>query len=66
MAVSTTGSDYKGLRSQDPKCHLEAVWAMALSADGKRALSGSSDKTLTVWDIEAYVFPRQWHSITEK
>jgi WD40 repeat protein len=30
-----------------------AVWTMAVTADGKRAVSGSSDTTLKVWDLES-------------
>ena len=29
-----------------------AIWAAAVTADGKRAVSGSRDKTLRVWDID--------------
>lgn len=32
--------------------HLSSVWAVAISRDGKRALSGSWDKTVRVWDLE--------------
>ena len=32
--------------------HADAVWAVALTADGKRAVSGSCDHTLRVWDLE--------------
>jgi WD40 repeat protein len=33
--------------------HTEGVQAVALSADGRRALSGSYDTTLKVWDVDA-------------
>jgi WD40 repeat protein len=32
--------------------HGGSVWAVALSADGKRAISASRDHTLRVWDLE--------------
>jgi WD40 repeat protein len=31
--------------------HSEAVTSIALSADGRRAVSGSLDKTVCVWDL---------------
>ena len=33
--------------------HEDAVTSLALSADGKRLFSGSHDKTIKVWDLEA-------------
>ena len=33
--------------------HASSVWAVALTPDGRRALSGSGDKTLKVWDLES-------------
>ena len=38
--------------------HTGPVFAVALSADGKRAVSGSDDKTLGVWDLEGSQRPR--------
>ena len=32
--------------------HADGVWSVAISADGLRALSGSDDNTLKLWDIE--------------
>jgi WD40 repeat protein/serine/threonine protein kinase len=32
--------------------HRDKVWSVALSVDGKWALSGSSDKTVRLWDVE--------------
>ena len=32
--------------------HFNSVLAVALSADGRRAVSGSTDQTLRVWDVE--------------
>ncbi len=38
--------------------HLEAVWAVAVSADGRRVVSGSGDSTLRVWDMAGNEPPR--------
>jgi len=38
--------------------HTDEVTAVALTADGKRAVSGSDDKTLWVWDLEGGQPPR--------
>ena len=38
--------------------HTDTVRAVALSADGRRAVSGSSDKTVRVWDLEGDQPPR--------
>jgi serine/threonine protein kinase len=32
--------------------HLDWVWAVAFSRDGRRALSGSKDATVRLWDVE--------------
>jgi WD40 repeat protein len=32
--------------------HTSRVYSVALSADGRRAVSGSLDKTLKAWDVE--------------
>src|SRR5262249_32286040 len=31
--------------------HADAVWGVAFSPDGRRALSGSMDQTLRLWDL---------------
>ena len=33
--------------------HRDAVRAVAMTADGRRALSGSADKTLRLWDLDS-------------
>jgi WD40 repeat protein len=38
--------------------HTRSVKAVALSADGKRAISGSSDDTLRIWDLAGNQPPR--------
>ena len=32
--------------------HTEHIWSVAFSPDGKRLVSGSSDKTTRLWDVE--------------
>ena len=32
--------------------HTNSVWGVAVTADGRLAVSGSSDKTVRVWDVE--------------
>jgi uncharacterized protein (TIGR03067 family) len=32
--------------------YLEQVWSVAVSADGRRAIAGSSDKTVRLWDLD--------------
>jgi WD40 repeat protein len=38
--------------------HVHSVRAVTLSADGRRVVSGSDDKTLRVWDLEGEAPPR--------
>jgi WD40 repeat protein len=33
--------------------HTESVWAVAVTPDGRWAVSGSDDHTLKVWDLES-------------
>lgn len=53
------GPDYGFLARQHakvyrlPKTHTSTVTSLALSPDGKRLHSGSLDKTVKVWDLEA-------------
>jgi WD40 repeat protein len=35
--------------------HSSSVWGVALSADCKRAISSSDDRTLKVWNLESGV-----------
>jgi len=44
--------------------HTSQVNSVALSADGRRAISGSSDHTVRVWDVEAgkLVTTLKWHT----
>src|SRR6185436_9752118 len=34
--------------------HREVVFAVAVSADGKRAATGSQDRTVRIWDLESH------------
>jgi WD40 repeat protein len=33
--------------------HSQSVWGVAVTSDGRRAVSASSDSTLKVWDLES-------------
>ena len=33
--------------------HSDKVWSVSVTPDGRRAVSGSGDKTLRVWDLES-------------
>jgi WD40 repeat protein len=46
--------------------HTNFVFAVALTADGKRAVSGSQDHTLRVWDLEGNQLPRVLEGHTER
>jgi WD40 repeat protein len=43
------------------KGHTATVWTVAVSRDGKRAVSGSDDKTARVWDLESGKELRSWN-----
>jgi WD40 repeat protein len=51
LAPSLTPLDTSLIRTLQG--HTKPVLAVALSSDGRRAVSGSSDKTLRVWDLES-------------
>jgi WD40 repeat protein len=39
-------------RIDAPDGHSDSVWTVAVSADGRLAVSGSADRTVRVWDVE--------------
>ena len=45
--------------------HEYEIWGVAFSLDGKRALSGSGDKTLRLWDVETGKELRRFTGHTE-
>jgi len=38
--------------------HTDIVWSVAFSPDGARALSGSDDDTLKLWDLSPWLAAR--------
>merc|ERR1711916_33197 len=41
-----------GVEEKRLKGHSSSVESVAWSADGRRVVSGSSDKTIRIWDVE--------------
>jgi WD40 repeat protein len=56
-APTTTRSAFGNLATGETKTtlqgHTDAVNAMAVTSDGRHAVSGSDDNTLRVWDLES-------------
>jgi NB-ARC domain/WD domain, G-beta repeat len=46
--------------------HTDRVYAVALSADGKRAVSGSRDNTLRAWNLDGKTPPRVLEGHTDR
>ena len=42
------------LKAEKQSAHSGNIWSVAFSPDGKTIVSGSSDKTLKVWDAGAF------------
>src|SRR5262245_15627688 len=53
LAASTLVTEEQSPKLLLPLGHTGAVFSVALSADGKRALTGSWDKTAILWDAES-------------
>ena len=53
MLKSHVRDDSLELKAEKQSAHSDRVWSMAFSPDGKTTVSGSSDKTLKVWDAGA-------------
>jgi WD40 repeat protein len=45
--------------------HTRPVWSVALHADGRRAVTGSWDKTVRVWDLDTGACLRTLHGHTD-
>ena len=41
------------LKAEKQSAHSDIIWSVGFSPDGKTIVSGSSDKTLKVWDAGA-------------
>jgi len=41
--------------------HTDSVYGVAVTPDGKRAVSASRDNTLKVWDLDTYVLLVTFH-----
>jgi WD40 repeat protein len=50
---ATTKHKSESHSSKVLKGHKADVWSVAVTADGRRAVSGSYDKTVRVWDLDA-------------
>ena len=45
------------LKAEKTNAHSDTIWSVAFSPDGTKIVSGSSDKTIKVWDGGAFWAP---------
>ena len=54
-------ADSLNLLTEKANAHIGTVWSVDLSPDGSKIVSGSSDKTIKVWDLISW--SRQDHML---
>ena len=54
LSAPTLAAASLELKAEKQSAHSGNIWSVAFSPDGKTIVSGSSDKTLKVWDAGAW------------